>query len=75
MKLCAIKEAGLEGSAGRKESICMHYHENAGQNHNKSIHSKCFENVANLKYFWQDSNKSKLHSQRNKNMLNLGNAC
>jgi hypothetical protein len=43
------KEVGVEVNAEKTKYIFLSHHENAGQNHDINVASRCFENVAQLK--------------------------
>jgi hypothetical protein len=50
-------------------------HQNAGQNHDRSIANRCFENVAQFKYLGTTVTNQKSIQKESKRRLNLGNAC
>jgi hypothetical protein len=45
--------------------MCTAHKRNAGENHNINTGNKSFENVAKVRVFGNNTNKSKLHSLRN----------
>jgi hypothetical protein len=47
------------GKSDKTKYMLISNHQNAGKNHDIKIASRCFENVVQLKYFGNDSNKSK----------------
>jgi hypothetical protein len=58
--LCdASKEVRLEVDTEKTKYMLLSHHQNAGQNHDIRIANTCFENVAQLKIFENDYNKSK----------------
>jgi hypothetical protein len=75
MECGANKEAGLEVRAVKAESICVHYHQNAGTDCNIGLSSKSFENVAGFKYLGKTTTDQNCIHQEIKNILNLGHAC
>jgi hypothetical protein len=62
------REVGLEVNTDKTISR----HQNAGHNHNLLTANKSFDNVEKLEHLGNNSNKSKLHSLRNKEQINLG---
>jgi hypothetical protein len=59
------KEVGLEENAEKTNYMLLSHHQNKGQNYDIKIVNRSFETVAHLKYFWNDSNKSKFDSGGN----------
>jgi hypothetical protein len=54
--------------------MVMSHHQNAGQNHSLLIDNKCFENMAQFKYFrTTGTNQNCIHKEI-KSRLNMGNA-
>jgi hypothetical protein len=51
------------------------YHHNAGQNHDIKIASRCFENVAQLRYLGTTVTNQNLIQKEIKRRLNSGNGC
>jgi hypothetical protein len=47
----ASKEVGLEVNAEKTKYMLLSRHQNAGQIHDIKIANRCFENVAQFKYF------------------------
>jgi hypothetical protein len=47
----AIKEVGLEVNIEKIKYMLQSRHQNAGQNHDIKVANRCFENVAQFKYF------------------------
>jgi hypothetical protein len=58
----ANKEVDLEVNAEKTKYMLLSRHQNAGQNHNTKIPNRSFENAAQLKYFGNDSHRSKFDS-------------
>jgi hypothetical protein len=50
-------------------------HQNAGQNHDKKIDNRFYENVARFKYLGMTVNNQSLVQEEIKRSLNSGNAC
>jgi hypothetical protein len=50
-------------------------HQNAGQNHDIKIANRCFENVAQFRYFGTTEKNQSLIQEEMKRRLNSGNAC
>jgi hypothetical protein len=55
----ASKEVGLEVNITITKYVLLSRHQNAGQNHDVNIANTSFENMAQLKIFGNDYNKSK----------------
>jgi hypothetical protein len=71
----ASKEIGLEVNAARTKYMVMSQNQNAGQNHNKKIDSKCFERVEEFKYLGTTlTNRNFIHEEI-KSRLKSENAC
>jgi hypothetical protein len=45
------KDIGLDVNTEKIKYMLLSHHQNAGQNHDIEIANRCFENVAQLKYF------------------------
>jgi hypothetical protein len=54
--------------------MLLFHHQNAGQNHDIKITNRCFENVAQLKYFGMTVTKNVIQKEHERR-LNSGNAC
>jgi hypothetical protein len=55
--------------------MLLSFHQNAGQNHDKMIANRPFENVAQLKYLGTTVTNQNLIQEKIKRRLNVGNAC
>jgi hypothetical protein len=53
----AIMEVGLEVNAEKPKYMLLSRHKNAEQNHDIKIDNRCFENVAQFKYFEKRATK------------------
>jgi hypothetical protein len=71
-RIGASNEVGLEVDAEKTKYMLQYRHQNAGQNHNIKIDDRSFGNVAQLKYFGNDSNKSKFNSEGNLEEIEFG---
>jgi hypothetical protein len=67
------KEAGLEVNTEKTKYMLLSRHQNAGQNHDIKSDNRCFENVAEFKYF--GTTDEILTQEEIKRRLNSGNAC
>jgi hypothetical protein len=47
----ASKEVGLEVNTAKTKSMLLSRHQNAGQNNDIKMGNRCFENVAEFRYF------------------------
>jgi ribosomal protein S2 len=47
----ASKEVGLEVNTEKTKYMLLSSHQNAGQNHDIKIANRCFQNVAQFRYF------------------------
>jgi hypothetical protein len=68
----ASKEVGLEEKAKKTKYMLLSRHQNAEQNHDIKIGNRCFENVAQFRYFGNVYNNSKLDSGRNLEVAEFG---
>jgi ribosomal protein S2 len=71
----ASTEIALEVNAEKRKYMLLSRHQNAGQNHNIKVANKCFENVAQFRYFGTTITNQNLIQEEIKRRLNLGNAC
>jgi hypothetical protein len=71
----ASKEVGLEVNTEKTNYISLSHHQNAGQNHDIKIANRCFDNVAQFKYFGTTVTDQNLILEEIKRRVNSGNAC
>jgi hypothetical protein len=71
----ASKEVGLEINVEKTKYMLLPRHQNAGQNRDKEIAHRSFENVSQFKYLGtRVTNQNSIHEEI-KRGLNSGNAC
>jgi ribosomal protein S2 len=70
----ACKEVGLEVNTEKTKYMLLSRHRNAGQNHDVKIANRCFENVAQFRYFGTTITNQNLIQEEIKRRLNSGNA-
>jgi hypothetical protein len=73
----ASKEVGLEVNTEITKYTCMllSYHQNTWQNYDIKVANRCFENVAQFKYWGTTVTNQNLIQEEFKRNLNLCNAC
>jgi ribosomal protein S2 len=71
----ASKGVGLEENVETIKYMLLSCHKNAGQNHDIKIATRCFENVAQLRYFGTTVTNQNLIQEEIKKRLNSGKAC
>jgi hypothetical protein len=67
------KELHLEINAEKTKYIFLSHHQNARKNCDIKIANRCFENVAQSRYFGMTVTKQNLIQEEIKRKLNLGN--
>jgi hypothetical protein len=70
----ASKDVGLEVNTDKIKYIFLSRHQSAGQNHDIKIGNRCFENVAQFKYFGTTVTNKNLIQEEIKGRLKSGNA-
>jgi hypothetical protein len=73
----ASKKIGLEVNTEKTEytRTLLSRRQNAGQNHDIKMANRCFENMAQLKYFGTTVTNQNFIQEEIKRTLNLSNAC
>jgi hypothetical protein len=71
----ASKEVGLEINAQKAKYMLLSRHQDAGQNHDRKISNRCFENVAQFKHMGTTVTYQNLIREEMKRGLNSDNAC
>jgi hypothetical protein len=71
----ASNEVGLEVNAETTKCMLLARHQNVGKNHDMKIANRCFENVAQLRYFGTAVTNQNLIHEEIKGRLNSGNSC
>jgi ribosomal protein S2 len=69
------KEVGQEVNTKKAKYMLLSHHQNVGQNHEKKIANRCFENVAKFRYLGMTTTNQNLIQEEIKRRLNSGNAC
>jgi hypothetical protein len=69
------KEVGLEVNPEKTKYMLLSCHQNAGQNYDRKIGNRSFENVTQFKYLEMKVTDQNLIREELKRRLNLGNAC
>jgi hypothetical protein len=70
----AGKEVGLEVNTEKTKYMLLCHHQNAGQNHDIKLASRCYQNLVQFKYLGMAITNQNL-VQEMKRRLNSGNAC
>jgi hypothetical protein len=68
------KKVGLEVNAEETKYMLLSHHQIAEQNHDITIDSRCFENVAQFRYVETTVTNQNLIQDKIKRRLNSGNA-
>jgi hypothetical protein len=71
----ASKEVGLEIDVEKTKYKLLSHHQNIGQNRDKKIANRLFENVSQFKYLGTTVTNQNLILEETRRRLNLGNAC
>jgi hypothetical protein len=71
----ASKEVSLEVNTEKTRYTFLSCHQNAGQNHGIKIAHRCFENMAQFRYFGTTITDQNLIQEKIKRRLNSSNAC
>jgi ribosomal protein S2 len=71
----ASKGVSLEVNREKNEYMLLSRHENAGQNHDIKRADRCFENMAQLRYFGATVTNQNLIHEKIKKKLNSGKTC
>jgi hypothetical protein len=69
--LVGSKEIGLEVNADKTKYMIISRDHNMGRSHNTKIHKSSFERVEDLRYFWNNLNKSKFFPGRNEEQIEV----
>jgi ribosomal protein S2 len=73
--LTDASKVGQEVNAERIEYMLLSRHQNAGQNHGIKMANRCFEYVAQIRYFGTTETNQNLIREEIKRRMNAGNAC
>jgi hypothetical protein len=71
----ASKEVGLEINVEKTKYMLLSCHQNVGQNRDKRIENRLFENESKFKYLGTTVTTENLIQEKIKRRLNSGNAC
>jgi hypothetical protein len=69
------KEVGLEINVEKTKRMLLSRHQNVGQNRDRKIANRSFENVSQFKYLGTTVINQNLFQNKSKRRLNSGNAC